>query len=189
VNRVWSLLALATAAVVVPGCGIFDTREPEPPSQSVSTSQPPVSPEIVLLNFKAAIEEHNVVNYMRCLADTTSNPGQTFVFVPVADFQQFFQTWSREDEERYFRNLGEPSVSPSLSFSGQHKDTPRLDSVVFTMNYTLFLPHRRSDLSQIVRGLMQLGMTSDVQGRWSIALWRDLKTDTDSTWSYLKANF
>lgn len=167
------------------GCDLFQTREPQPPSQNSSTHEPPGSADAVLRNFGSAIREYNVVNYMGCFADTSF---RQYVFVP-STFSSAFVQWSLESERQYFLNLGSPppTTSPVLNMaivdSNLSSDTAR-----YTINYFLFYPHRRTDVSQIVQGNMRLYLGRNTQGFWYLYRWEDSRTTTDSTWSYLKAN-
>ncbi|MBI4548560.1 MAG: hypothetical protein HY707_11295 [Ignavibacteriae bacterium] len=184
------VLLLAAVLMSLQGCDIFQTREPEPPTQDISTFDPPVSPDIVLRNLQFAISEYNVDNYMRCFTDTAM---RVFVFIPAqevrANFESVFQEWDLQAERRYFQNLGQPSsASPLLTLTMQPPNVTA-DSVVYTINYTLFFPHRRAGVPQVVRGNMQLYLGVDNQRRWSINRWEDFKTTTDTTWSFWKAVF
>ena len=175
--------------MVSAGCDLFQTRDPQPPNQAASTFKPPDTPEILLDNFVSAVEEHNVTNYMRCFVDTASSSMQ-FVFSPSAGYESIFLNWKLEDEQRYFQNLGDPSGAvPVLSISDFQELNRTSSSSEMTMNYFLFYPHRRADVSQQVKGFMHLYALLDSRQQWVINRWEDTKTTSDSTWSYLKAHF
>lgn len=179
------------AAISVQSCDLFQTRDPEPPSQSNSTFDPPVSPDIVLHNLQFALTEYNIDNYIRCFVDPTVQRYEYIASQEVqANFSNLFAQWNLEAERRYFQNLGPPTnASPFLTFSNQQTISVSSDSVIYNMNYTLFFPHRRSNIPQAVQGNMQVSLGTDNQRRWSIHRWQDFKTMSDSTWSYLKAAF
>ncbi|MFI5250829.1 MAG: hypothetical protein ACHQQQ_00230 [Bacteroidota bacterium] len=175
------------------GCDIFQTREPQQPTQGTSTYQVPDQPDVVLTNLEAAIHESNTDNYMRCFADTSST-SQPFSFTPSADvssYESVFRTWNLSNERTYFQNLGKPvngtpylypSSAPNQIFSST-------DSVVYSMDYTFFYPHNRPGIPQLVRGKMELHLKPDARRLWYIQAWIDTKTTHDSTWSYIKAVF
>ena len=171
--------------IVIIGCDLFQTREPQLPTQNSSTREPPASAEIVLRNFRYAIIEYNVDNYMRCFADTSL---RQFVFIP-SNYYGVFNQWNVESERQYFLNLGAPpsNTPPTLTVtvidSSLSSDTAR-----YSINYRLFFPHHRTDVAQTVQGNMQLYFLRDQQALWYIHRWEDSRTTTDSTWSYLKAN-
>ncbi len=171
-------------AFLVSSCDIFQTRDPEPPSQSTSSFEPPVTPEIVLQNLQGAIRENNVDNYLRCFVDTSFMP---YEFFPSQDVSANFGIWTLEDERRYFRSIGvNIDGTPLLTISLQNT-TFYADST-YTMNYSLFFPHKDVGAPKFVKGNMQLHLVIDVQGRWAINQWKDNKLSgvSDSTWSYVK---
>jgi len=107
-------------------------------------------------------------------------------------FADVMNNWNLDAEQRYFRNLKEVmNGTPSLTFSDT-LPTPifvSADSAIYDLNYTLYVPHTRASVPKLMRGNMQLYLGTDIQRRWAIYDWRDFKTTTDSTWSYLKAIF
>jgi len=165
------------------GC---ELRDPEPPSEGSSAFKPPVTAEIVLDNFKSAVIDHNVDNYLRCFIDTSAST-RKFSFSASGDFQGIFANWGKEEERRYFENLGPPAQSvPVLEFSDLREQNRTSISTEYTANYLLFYPHEKSGVAKQVRGYIHLYLTLDNQQRWAIYQWDDRKTVTDSTWSYLK---
>lgn len=185
------LFVCITFLVCSYSCDIFQTREPEAPSQSNSTFNPPVNPEIVINNLQFAVQEFNIDNYMRCFSDPLWRQYEFIASQEArANYPSVFSQWNLESERRYFQNLGTPgSASPYLTFTNQQTLTVSSDSVIYNMNYTLFFPHRRTNVPQLVQGNMQIHLGTDSQRRWSIYQWQDFKTTSDSTWSYWKGAF
>jgi hypothetical protein len=188
------LIVMISATLCLAACDLFQTRDPEPPSNTTSTFNPPVNADIVVQNLNHAVIEANVDNYIRCLTSTTAT--RSFEFVPSTDvaltYASIFQEWTTDDERIYFRNLGTPSQGvPFLSFENQKLVFSSSDSVIYNMDYQLFYPHQSTLEPQFVRGNMQIHLGKDEQGRWSIYRWHDSKfpQDTMQTWSYLKAKF
>jgi hypothetical protein len=186
------LLLAALAVTVIAGCDIFQTRTPQPPTQTTSSFSPPVTPEIVLANLTSAISQDNIDNYIRSFPDSSAAP-RGFQFTPspevAANYAGVFRAWSLTDERTYFLNLGKPNGTPLLTLSNEQKSTIAPDSVVYTIDYTLYFPHGHSGVPELVGGKMQFGMRTDAQQLWAIYTWQDFKTTNDSTWSYLKAVF
>ncbi len=186
-------ISLLLFLLFVQGCDLFQTRDPQSPSQISSNYKPPVTPEIVLDNLASAVAEYNAVHYIQCLADTSSSSRQ-FEFIPSAEvagsFASIFQSWSPEKERRYFQNLGQPTnAAPFLSLTNKQQVAASSDSVVYNIDYTLSFPHHNTSAPQTVRGKMQLFLGANAQASWSIYRWQDFKTTQDSTWSLWKAIF
>jgi hypothetical protein len=174
----------ALSLILFPQCNIFETREPEPPSTTTSSFEPPVTPESVLRNFKSAIRENNPDNYLRCFTDMSVTP---YEFIPSADIGPFFPAWTLAEENRYFRSMGSrldgiPVLQESLQTLNFYSDS------TFTMRYSLLFPHQDLQAPRFVQGNMQLHLVADDQGRWAIDRWIDIRlpAQPDSTWSYLK---
>jgi hypothetical protein len=172
--------------VLLQGCDLFSTRDPEKPTERSSEFKPPVTSDLVLDNFKSAIIEHNINNYLRCFVDTTKL-SKRFSFSPSADFQGIFSSWGTEEERRYFENLGNPVPEvPALEFFDLIEQNKTAASTEYTMNYVLYYPHHQAGVARQVRGYMHLYLALDSQQWWAIYEWDDRKTVSDSTWSYLK---
>jgi hypothetical protein len=188
-----SLALFLMFLLLISGCDIFQTRDPQPPTQGTSSYQVPDQPDVVLANLKAAIAESNTDNYIRSFADT-SVASQPFTFTPSSDvssaYASVFRSWNIADERTYLQNLGKPDNGyPLLTFSNLKQSATSLDSVVYTMDYQLYYPHHRQNVPQYVKGNMELHMKPNAGRLWFIQTWLDTKTTSDSTWSYLKAVF
>jgi len=175
------------------GCDLFTTRDPEPPSTSTSTFLQPVSADLVLENLKNAIAQGNADNYFRCFIDPSLSD-RAYTFVPSveisAQYASVFAAWTPENERQYFQNLGAPlNGTPYLTLSSSRTLAVSSDSVVYSMEYTLYYPHRRSGVTAYVQGNMLLYLGTNEQRNWAIYRWQDNKTVSDSTWSYWKALF
>ena len=168
------------------GCDLFQTREPELPTQNTSTFETPTNHDIVLRNLGYAISESNVENYMRCFVDTSLHP---YTFEPSPEEQPKFTQWNLESERRYYQNMqssltGTSAFSDSIYTRNISAGPPA--SAVYSMLYTLYVTHKDTRAPRLVRGSMELDMIEDSLHRWSIYRWVDKKTTADSTWSYLK---
>ena len=175
--------------LLLAGCDLFKTRDPEAPTQSISTFETPTSHDIVLRNFSYAISENNVRNYIRCFVDTLYRPYQ---FEPSPEEAPKFVVWTLESEQRYFQNIGvsltgPSSLTDSVTLVNLSPGPPA--TAVYFLNYTLYVPHQDPRAPKLFRGSMELDLTEDSLHLWSIYRWADKKTGPDSTWSYLKAWF
>lgn len=183
---------LFTCALIISnsGCDLFQTREPQPPTQGSSNFITPTTYDKVLQNLVSAISDKNLNNYNNCFVDTTFRP---YVFTAADDARRSYpdvmNQWNLDAEQRYFRNIKEATAGiPSLTIPQNSPTFVSSDSVLYELDYTLYFPHNRTGVPQIVRGNMRLSLITDGK-RWAIYQWRDSKTTPDSTWSYLKAVF
>ncbi len=184
-------LILGSALILAgAGCDLFQTRDPQPPTQGSSNFITPTTYDKVLPNLVSAISDKNLNNYLNCFVDTTFRP---YVFVAADDARRSYpdvmNSWNLDAEQRYFRNLKEATSGiPALTIPPNPPTFVSSDSVLYELDYTLYFPHNRTGVPQIVRGNMRLSLITDGK-RWAIYQWRDSKTTTDSTWSFLKAVF
>ena len=178
----YAVVFLCNSFIIIAGCNLLKTREVEPPYDRATTFLPPTSADIVLNNFRRSVIDYKIDNYMKCFVDTSE---RNYVFVP-SSYYGIFYSWDLESERTYMLNLGKPSFTPTLNFI--YRDSIITgDSVGYYVDYYLEYPHNINEVSK-VRGGMWLYLQKNKQGFWSIYRWEDIRTETDSTWSYLKAN-
>lgn len=185
-----ALLCAAMVSAAAGGCGLFEPRDPEPPSEGRLGFEPPLTREIVIANLQTAVSQKDLANYMRCLNNPSASP-LGFTFIPSVNVRNEFLTWGWGDEEAYFRNLvgsAQAGEVPALSLPNPRWQQSGSDSAEFFADYVLTFRHTRPGLPQVVRGTMQLYLFND-QSFWRIIRWVDDRTDSDSTWSLLKRNF
>jgi hypothetical protein len=187
-------LMLALSLSSMPGCGLFEPRDPEQPSQSSLNFQPPTEPSIVISNLQSAVEEKNAANYISCFSDESK--GQlAFVFSPSPDAAGLYgaalANWTLNDEQAYFQNLIARSSSgafATLSLSSKGA-TVSADSVVYSYDYTLVFEHNVSGFATTARGTLQFTLRVSQSNFWAIQRWVDFKTTTDLSWSHFKGKF
>ena len=187
-------LAPLLAAFLIAGCGLFSTRDPEPPKASSSTFVPPTAPDIVLSNLQHAVSERDGVNYLRCLPDSL-NSGRTLTFIPTAAagarYVTTFLSWSLQSEKSYFTSLvavTPPTASSILILTGGFSLIAS-DSAVYNGDYQLTFQHGIPGVPETVRGNLQLVLAADRTSFWSIVHWTDHPIGTDPSWSDLKGRF
>jgi hypothetical protein len=185
---------LLVAGSVVPGCGLFDTRTPEPPSESNCFSVPQTRPGTVITNLQTAIAQKCVDTYAACFSG--GSPGQQpLVFVPSAEAREQYaavmNNWSTTDEQAYFRNLTARGVVNGFAslLLAPRDSVISPDSVVYSYDYTFTFQHTEPGFPVTARGNMQLSLAPDANNVWRIYRWVDLKTTDDVTWSIFKGRF
>ncbi|MCZ7557652.1 MAG: hypothetical protein M5R41_14740 [Bacteroidia bacterium] len=178
----------------VTGCGLFETRDPEPPASGSSTFVPPTSPDLVLSNLEYSVSEKNTENYIRCLADTV-NSGVRFLFLPTAAaagrYASTFSGWTVQSERSYFAALvaftGSAATS-RLTFSGAFVVLAS-DSAVYEGSYDLLFRHGVPGVTENVKGNVQFVLRTDRSSIWSITRWTDIPHTDQTSWSEWKGRF
>ena len=176
------------------GCGLFDPRNPEPPTRSSQTFLPATDPLIVISNLQSAIEQKSVPNYTQCLADPLAG-AHTFLFVPSSEgaalYSSVFRTWGTAEEQSYFQNLTTRTTSTSISKLDLTEKTRSLaaDSAYFEYDYTLTFENTVTGFPSRASGNLQFALQRSSSNIWTIYRWTDFKTTSDITWSLFKGKF
>lgn len=185
---------LIIGIIVTCGCGLFDSRSVEPPSEPRSTFLQPTSPDIVITNLNFAIAEKNLDNYIRCFVDENFSTRIFRYFPDAVSLSSYpvFQNWSLTNERNYFSNLisfTNSTSSSNLFFSNVTFNTG-IDSAIVDSDYILIFDHNKQNVAKIAKGKLRLIMGIDSRSLWSIHSWYDfINQGNDTTWSVIKANF
>lgn len=192
-RTVWiaAFLVLAGAAS---GCGLFEPRDPEEPSQSSLNYRPPTEPSAVIANLQSAVEQRNQANYVSCFSDA-SRGAPLFVFIPTADAAAAYggtlASWTLDDERSYFQNLIARSGQQAYASLALTLKTTTVtsDSVVSAYDYVLTIEHNDAGFPRTARGSLQFTFREGASNFWAIQRWVDFKTTADVTWSDFKGKF
>lgn len=177
-------------------CNLFETRESEIPDTGQQPLPQATDDQILLQNFTLAIQQKNVTEYTKLFADTVTHK-QQFLFVPnqsaAARYNAVFSTWNKSAEVEYFRNamgaVNAASTPELLLTYPTPKTQYQSDSIIYTVDYTLYLPHTRGTGLTMFAGQSKLHMAPDKNNIWMIYRWEDFETRKDSSWSELKGQF
>ncbi len=191
----WTLtLLVLSLAALASGCGLFEPRDPEEPSQSSLNYNPPTDPAVVIANLQGAIEQRNQANYVNCFSDA-SRGAVPFVFIPSAEaaakYGGIFTTWHLDEERAYFQNLiarSNQQAYASLTLTLK-TTTVTSDSVVSAYDYLLTFEHNDASFPRTARGSLQFTFREDASNFWAIQRWVDFKTTADVSWSDFKGKF
>lgn len=178
----------------ISSCGLFDSRDVEPPIDPRSNFIPPTSPNLVMVNLQFAIAEKNIDNYMKCFVDSMfagvsyrffADPSTQIQFPVLAD-------WNINNERIYYTNLVSSTnieSSSNLFFSNDNLQQT-LDSAIYDAEYLLAFNHNRNVIPKTSKGKLRFVLVPDSRSLWGIKTWSDFKVEeTDTTWSFLKASF
>ncbi|MFC2092992.1 hypothetical protein ACFLSV_03745 [Bacteroidota bacterium] len=182
--------------VLISGCGLFDTRDVEPPTDPRSNFTPPTSPDIVIVNLQFAVAEKNLNNYMACFVDTNFSSRKFNYQADVSSQVQYptiFLFWNLSSEKSYYTTLLALTNAQSNShlFLSDEMLSISLDTAIYDADYLLRFEHQRPTVAQTLKGKLRFYLAADSRNLWSIHSWFDFKEPTanDTTWSVLKANF
>lgn len=187
-KRSRAILFLSALAVLLAGCSLFSTRDPETPLENSGSYIQPDTPEQVIENLQNAVSELNTFNYRRSLADN-------FVFRPTASAlarESIFVSWSRAQEEQYFTALTAAAAlntGHNLQLNDQTLTLLGADEFVFDATYVLTINHRRAEVPTQVQGRMQWVIKQGMDGLWALLDWTDQELGNEQSWSDLKAEF
>ncbi len=192
------LKILIILLIIINSCEFFTTRTPEDPGTGTGSFKVPLDPETVINNFKSAVNEKNLQNYINCFSDSNRNR-IPFYFIPTAEifaiYSSLFQNWSVDREKSYYNGLINSLQSetyPELILLQSGFSAKQPDSVIYITDYKLKIAHQNTTIPTEFSGRMQLTISIDNSGLWSISRWIDLKLQNDSiiaTWSLAKALF
>jgi hypothetical protein len=194
--KAWFLAVASLLTLAQVACNIFETRTPEPPSQSSSTFVPATDPSLVSSNMTNAFHDLNSVNYLKSFADSSS-AGRSFSFEPTQEakvkYGGVFLTWNRQSEQQYFENMRSkiPSGSTAtLTWESLTAQSLQSDSAQYEATYSLTAPHTVATLPTEATGKAQFLLIADRSRNWVIWRWIDLTTSTSTfSWSDLKGAF
>ncbi|MBI2427937.1 MAG: hypothetical protein HYV29_03930 [Ignavibacteriales bacterium] len=174
---------------------MFDTRDPENPVTDNQTLPPPLTKEALYSNFQNSLQQKNLAEYEKLFADSATHK-QQFLFIPnqsaAVRYSSIFPTWNKTSEVDYFRNIITSIGASSIQFtttSSPQIITYQSDSALYTIQYSLFVPHNRPGTTTQFEGRSELYMSPNKNNIWVIYRWIDFETKKDSSWSELKGQF
>jgi hypothetical protein len=191
-------MCLALLIILCNSCNIFETREPQPPTQSSSNFSPAYNAADVFDNLRNAIRDLNTFNYLQSFADSMTG-GRVFQFEPTpkarSQFIGVFASWTKQSEQQYFETMKSripTGSSASLEFTtALNPISVQSDSAQYEIVYLLTVQHTQSNVSKIFQGRSQMFLIKDrTKGTWSLSRWVDIgDTQNDPSWSDLKGAF
>ena len=185
-----------SVAVVAPGCGLFSTAVPEPPTSG--NTIPPANfdvPESTLATLIRSVENRLTSDYKLCFTDSVGNdePGFYASFDP-SDLSDWVQDhpppgiWTLDREIQFFPRF--LAYNPN-SFYDMTVTTfrPDLDldpsTRILNRTYRVFASGSPVAAGAAVLTFKRVGLS----GEWKISFWEDLVDTTDvRTWGVARLN-
>lgn len=189
-------VGIVLVSMLLLGCDLFATREPESPITGGSLFEQPTTPTTVLRNMQNAINFSNPLDYRKCFSDSAVGL-EPFRFQPSAEGLSVspgrFVDWSIDDEEGYIRTIFSELVPGAASTLVLTPDevtaTPIGDSITYNADYTVSFPHTREGVEREATGRLVFTMKLSPRNEWYITRWQDIAVNNQPSWSLLKARF
>ncbi len=184
-------LQISTLVFLLIGCDIFETRDPEFPSNTRSSYKTPVVPDDVIENLINSFSDKNSDDYKKNFALGPPLVNRDFFYLPSGNVLSIFPNdWNIDSEFQYFNNLvtrTSEDLPIVLTFSNEFFDL-RADSSIYTADYFFTV----ADLTvgtRIFEGSLKFTMVTDINAAWVICYWEDVAKTGSTSWSELKIEF
>ncbi len=197
-KKQFSIFVIICVSAVLHCTNPFSTRSPEEPDlgsgTGISDNSLQTDPNRILEKIQQAFEMKDSRAYRACFADA-SLIGVEFSFIAEDTEMPRLTNWTLDDEERYFNNLVSITsvdflVSPENPIPTPVSNSP--DTLQLDYEYLITTKQLRAN-SERYKGRSIMRILKFTDELWYIYEWHDLRvsrdSQTDSTWSTLKANF
>jgi hypothetical protein len=185
------IVAIISLALLFEACDIFETRDPESPSNTRSSFKTPVVPEDVIENLINSFSDKNANDYQKNFSPGLPLVNREFFYAPSGNvLTNFPDNWNVDSEFQYFNNLVSrisEGLPITLTLSNGLVDL-RADSAIYAADYFLSIPDLNSG-SRIFEGSLKFTMVTDINAAWVITYWEDIAKAGSKTWSELKIEF
>jgi hypothetical protein len=209
INRIVTKFAYCFSMMfMLSACGIFDTREPEPPvTGNGFIWVDATSYQILLNNFEGSVEALDAENYKRVFISSSDSlqtggtANYTFLYNSSLDpsSRVVFDNWNTESERNYLKRLKSVLIDNArlgLELKNVTSQQSSPNQVSINADYTLNIPAGSNTVvPNTVTGYltMQLRLVKTERGtqEWRIVNWldQDPKGGKAYSWTDLKANF
>jgi hypothetical protein len=175
----------------------FATRPPEKPATDKNSDifDQPTSCEVVLSNFRYALIQKNVSNYMSCFIDTSLVKSFVYRFKPDESFPaEGFQGWSLTDEENYLRNVFTKASTVNFEYIDAVNITfTPITAAIDSVQTSPFVYELKVGLDSLTTfsGIARMKLVKNSNSLWAIYYWEDTRNaeSNPNTWSLLKADY
>lgn len=174
-----SKMLLSAAILLLSGCNLFNTREPDEPKGQADWNYFPITSEQTLENLEYAFSFNaNADKYGSILAD---------------DFRFYFDArdvrdyslpayWDKETEVS-MRNLMSVEVEIELQEIDDQEDTIQSDRVTYNRHYEVIAA------ADEFKGSLTLNLRREEDGFWRVYRWEDYRKDSEYSWGRLKHEY
>jgi len=186
------ILSILSISLIVAGCELLSTREPEKPVQPRTSFKPATTIDQLLENLVNAHSEKISDDYFICFADTLyiSKEFRFFASSETSLNNPIFEFWGIEKEKQFYSNLislVRDNSSILVSFTNKQK-TQTGDSALVQLAYTISFVLSAAEETSNYSGSSELRLKLDSRNFWVITEWTDYKIRESISWSELKAS-
>lgn len=178
------------------GCGWFDARSPEEPSESNVPWRQPTQARYVIENVENTLEGIDIALYTRCF-DTIA-----FSFVADPALAEHdpgrYADWGWSVEEGSTRRLMQAAEAHwahsdsaiVLSLLDQEWLVNDVDSALVQCRYAFTAHHGRAGVDSVAQGTLRWALRRQDSDRlWYVIGWWDFAGDVGTAWSAIKGAF
>lgn len=180
--------------IILSGCDLFSTRNPESPDDNSVNFPPATAPGILMTNFNQSFQGLNAENYFDCFLKSEI-PSENFQYFPepnaLARYGAIFNQWNALNERAFLLGLkssADASINPVLIWTNSNYEVMTTDSAIYVGQYDISVNLQKKSEKYI--GIARLTLVHSSSGLWYIKTWQDFQinnSDTSKTWSILKA--
>jgi len=174
---------MVLAGALIGGCNLFQTREPETPTNSGNIPfYIPIEPWIVLLNLKYTTEALVITNFDRSLATN-------YKFRFSSSDATLDTVWTKDRDIAALTALFQGKGATHLTWTPTDSGGTSTDRFYQNLRYRLVMRRSKTDTSRVVIvGQCNLYMHQD-NGNWMVTRWEDNVDDPDyKTWGWARLN-
>lgn len=184
-------ILLLSVLLIIQSCELFESREPESPSETKSSYRVPVEPSDVIENLKNSFKDKNSNDYKKNFSSGLPLVNRNFYFLPSTNVViSFPNPWHVNDEFQYFNNMviRVPKAIPiQLNFINEEYDL-QADSAIYAAEYSISVPVQNAPPA-VYSGNLRFIMATDINSAWVIYNWEDIAKQGFKSWSELKIEF
>ena len=181
-------LPMLGLALLIGGCDLFNTRDPEPPDSGRGSWEIPRLPGDVLNNLSASLIERNAVDYLLSFEEERFE----FEADPEAMSRDpSLEEWDYAAESAHINQLFGAGTLPPDSIVMvvflNSQQTTLGDSAEIIVDYSLIAEIALAAAPGPMAGTAYFYLRIGQEGYWEIYHWRDSRTEEQNTWSDLKS--
>lgn len=189
-------LWITVPAIALMSCGLFETRDPQDPSESNVPWRQPTQASYVVENIKNTLEGVDLSLYARTAAQ------DSFVFYADPTLLESdpnrYEDWFWDVEEQATRRLfqsieehwGAQDSAAVIDLNDEEWLVIEADSAIVQYSYSVVFHHGKAGVDTTGEGSLRWRMIrSPLDRLWYMAEWRDFALEGTGGWGSIKGGF